>query len=63
MSHKSPAIISAATVEEVARHTVRWTSLGVLAVSFIGTIMAFNGSWPTTWKRLLKKSWLPYVNL
>ena len=47
---KSPAIVRAETVEEIARHTVRWTSLVVLAISFIGTIMAFNGSWPTSWR-------------
>ena len=47
---KSPAIVRAETVEEIARHTVRWTSLGVLAISFIGAIMAFNGSWPTSWR-------------
>lgn len=50
MRNKSPAIVRAATVEEFARHTVRWTSLGVLVVSFIGTIMAFNGKWPSTWR-------------
>jgi hypothetical protein len=49
-SPKSPAIVSGETVEEIARHTVRWTSLGVLAVSFIGAIMAFNGQWPTSWR-------------
>src|SRR5437868_4347998 len=47
---KSPAIIRAETVEEVARHTIRWTSLGILLISFIGAIMAFNGSWPTSWQ-------------
>lgn len=47
---KSPAIIRGETIEEIARHTVRWTSLGVLAVSFIGAIMAFNGQWPTSWR-------------
>lgn len=50
MSHKSPAIVRGETVEEIARHTVRWTSLGVLAVSFIGAIMAFNGQWPTSFR-------------
>ncbi len=49
MTQKTPAIIRAETVEEVARHTVRWTSLGVLALSFIGAIMAFNGGWPDSW--------------
>lgn len=50
MQQKSPAIIRAETVEEVARHTIRWTSLIVLAISFIGAVMAFNGRWPTTWQ-------------
>ncbi len=50
MSQKSPAIVRGETVEEFARHTVRWTSLGVLVVSFIGAIMAFNGAWPTSWR-------------
>lgn len=50
MSNRSPAIVRAETVEEIARHTVRWTSLIVLAVSFIGAIMAFNGRWPTSWR-------------
>jgi hypothetical protein len=47
---KSSAIVRGETVEEIARHTMRWTSLGVLAVSFLGAVMAFNGRWPTTWQ-------------
>ena len=50
MNQKSPAIVSAQTVEEVARHTVRWTSLGVLFLSFVGAVMAFNGRWPNGWR-------------
>lgn len=50
MTNRSPAIISGETVEQVARHTVRWTSLSVLLVSFTGAVMAFNGGWPTTWR-------------
>lgn len=50
MAQKSPAIVSAEAVEEVARHTVRWTSLGILGLSVAGTIMAFNGRWPTSWR-------------
>lgn len=46
---KGTAIIKGETVDEMARHTVRWTSLIVLAVSFIGAIIAFNGKWPDTW--------------
>lgn len=37
---------SGETVEQVARHTVRWTSIIVLVVSFIGAIVAINGRWP-----------------
>lgn len=47
---KGTAIIKGETIDEVARHTVRWTSLIVLAVSFIGAIIAFNGTWPTSWR-------------
>lgn len=47
---KSPAIIRTETVEEVARHTIRWTSLVVLLTSYVGAIMAFNGRWPTSWQ-------------
>jgi hypothetical protein len=47
---KGTAIVSDATVREVARHTIRWTSFIVLAVSFIGAIIAFNGSWPTSFR-------------
>ena len=47
---KSPAVIRGDTVEEIARHTVRWTSLIVLFASFLGAVMAFNGSWPTNWR-------------
>ena len=61
MAQKSPAIVRAETVEELARHTVRWTSLGVLAVSFIGTIMAFNGRWPTSWRVWEEVSLLAFV--
>ena len=32
MTNRSPAIVSGETVEQVARHTVRWTSLSVLLV-------------------------------
>jgi len=49
-SPKSPAVIRGETVEEIARHTIRWTSLGVLLVSFVGAVMAFNGTWPTSWR-------------
>ncbi len=47
-SPRGPAIIKAETVDRIALHTVRWTSIGILAVSFIGAIIAFNGRWPTT---------------
>lgn len=50
MNQKSPAIFRASSVEEFARHTVRWTSIIVLIGSFVGSVMAFNGSWPATWK-------------
>jgi len=60
-SPKSPAIVRAETVEEIARHTVRWTSLSVLAVSFLGAIMAFNGQWPTTWRVWEQVSMLAFI--
>lgn len=47
---KGTAVVRGETVDELARHTVRWTSLIVLAVSFIGAIIAINGRWPTTWR-------------
>src|SRR5215213_7254684 len=47
---KGTAVVRGETIDEVARHTVRWTSLLVLAVSFIGAIIALNGRWPTTWR-------------
>jgi hypothetical protein len=46
---KGTAIIKGETVEELARHTVRWTSLFILVASFVGAIIAFNGRWPDTW--------------
>lgn len=58
---KSTAIVSGAAVEEFARHTVRWTSIGVLAISFVGAIMAFNGRWPTTWSFWTHIHWLAAV--
>ena len=47
---KGTAVVKGSTVDEVARHTIRWTSLLVLAASFIGAIITFNGRWPTTWR-------------
>lgn len=37
-------------MEAAANHTIRWTSLIVLAASFLGTIIAINGRWPTSWR-------------
>lgn len=37
-------------MEALANHTIRWTSFIVLAASFVGTIVAINGRWPTTWR-------------
>jgi hypothetical protein len=47
---RSSAIIRGATVEKVATQTIRWTSLAILACSFVGAIIAFNGRWPSTWR-------------
>lgn len=50
MSRAKPtAIISGQTAEAAANITIRWTSLIVLAGSFVGTIAAINGRWPTSW--------------
>lgn len=46
---RSAAIVKGSTVDEIARHTVRWTSLGLLVVSFVGAIIAINGAWPSPW--------------
>lgn len=46
---RSTAIVKGSTVDEIARHTVRWTSLVVLLVSFTGAIVAVNGAWPSPW--------------
>ena len=58
---KSTAIIREQTVNEAARHTVRWTSLAVLSGSFVGTIMAFNGGWPTSWQLWTQVSFLAII--
>lgn len=47
---KSAAIVRGVVVEEAARHTIRWTSIGVLFLSVAGTIAAFNGAWPRSWR-------------
>lgn len=46
---RGTAIVKGETIDEIARHTVRWTSLVVLLVSFIGAIVAINGAWPSPW--------------
>jgi hypothetical protein len=46
---RSAAIVKGSTIDEIARHTVRWTSLGLLVVSFVGAIVAINGAWPNPW--------------
>ena len=45
---KPTAILRGETAEAAANFTIRWTSIIVLAASFIGTIMAINGRWPTS---------------
>jgi hypothetical protein len=55
------AIVDSDTVERVAAHTVRWTSLGVLIVSYIGTTLALNGGVPELPISQLIKLW-PWVS-
>src|SRR5687768_14916220 len=51
MSRAKPtAILRGDTAEAAANFAIRWTSLIVLAASFLGTIMAINGRWPTSWQ-------------
>jgi hypothetical protein len=47
---KGTAIFKEQTINEVARHTVRWSSIIVLLFSYAGASIAFNGEWPTTWR-------------
>lgn len=41
------AIIPGEAVEAAYIHTVRWTSVVVLVVSFVSAMIALNGHWPT----------------
>jgi len=44
---RGTAIVKGETIDAVYAHTVRWTSVLVLVVSFIGAMVALNGRWPT----------------
>ena len=45
---KPTAIVSGEGAERAANSVIRYTSIIVLAASFVGTIIAINGRWPTT---------------
>ena len=55
--NKPTAIINQDTAEWAAIHTIRWSSIGVLVASFVGTIVALNGGVPQLPVSGLLKFW------
>jgi hypothetical protein len=53
--HKETALVSGATVDRAAIGVMRYGALGLLTISFVGSIVAFNTGWP------LRSGWAPII--